>query len=52
MLAVDLNWHQRLLQKDNCSEQGLVQNVVQDSFTQVHREEVDSNFEVVFFWLS
>jgi hypothetical protein len=51
MLVVGLNQHHHLLQKDNCFEQGLVQNIVEDSFTQVHREEVEFEFASVLLWI-
>jgi hypothetical protein len=37
--------------ENNCSEQGLVQNV-EDSFVQVHHEEVDYEFVAELLWLA
>jgi hypothetical protein len=37
--------------KEGCFEQGLVQNT-EDSFVEVHLEEVESEFEVVLLWLA
>jgi len=52
-LVVGLNRHHHLhhLQKEGF-EQGLAQNVVEDSFTQVHREEVESEFATMLLWLA
>jgi len=46
-LAVGLNMHHHLRKED--SEQGLVQNVVEDSFAQVHREEDEYEFKQCYF---
>jgi uncharacterized membrane protein len=52
-LVVGLNQHHHLrhLRKEGF-EQGLVQNVVEDTFTQVHREEVKYEFAAVLIWLA
>jgi hypothetical protein len=37
--------------REDCSKQGLVQNI-EDYFVEVHLEEVESEFEIVLFWLA
>jgi hypothetical protein len=50
-LVVGLNQHHHLLRNDGCFEQGVVKNVVEDSFAQVHREEVKFEFATILLWL-
>jgi hypothetical protein len=47
-----LNQLHHLLQKEACFEKGLVLNFVEDSFSQVHHEEVEFEFVVVLLWIA
>jgi hypothetical protein len=49
VVAIDLNRHHHL--RKDCSEQGLVQNGVEDSLSEVHHDEVEFELAVVFLYL-